>query len=84
MSVNSPVVGLTDPALARAVAPATGQVLVPARTQGSQARTALGARRARRIPGAHRDPRSTFWRTIAQELVFFGTAGQVRPWRAAR
>lgn len=73
MSVNSPVAGLREEALARAVAPA-GATSMPRRPSS----------RRPSFPGAHRDPRCTFWRTVAQELMYFGTAGHVRPWRTGR
>lgn len=84
MSVNSPVPGLRDKALARAVAPVwSGAVRVPTRSDTRGGTRDLN-RRARRFPGAHRDPHCTFWRTVAQELLYFGTAGHVQLWRDGR
>ena len=71
MSVNSPVVGLRDPAVARSATAPTASAAPAVRTFG----------RPRRLPGAHRDPRCTFWRTATHELVYALTAGHVRPWR---
>lgn len=77
MSVNSPVAGLREPTLARAV------VALPATTTVAPAGTAR-ARRGARAPGAHRDPHGTFWRTTMHEFVFFMTMGAVKPWRRGR
>lgn len=72
MSVNSPVAGLREPTLVRAVSGA------------SVAHAPARARRARHAAGAHRDPAGTFWRTTMDEVVYFMTMGTVRPWRRRR
>lgn len=72
MSVNSPVAGLREPTLARAV---SGASVAPAPAR---------PRHAKQVVGAHRDPGGTFWRTTMDELVYFMTLGTVRPWRRRR